>query len=72
MSENTTILVEKKTRVDLKKTARKDQTYNDFIQELLQHCMSCDMKNKKSAIQLEADCTHAINGEFNEYKERPV
>jgi hypothetical protein len=35
MSENATILVKNETRNLMKKIARKDQTYNDLILELI-------------------------------------
>jgi len=40
-----TIVIEKETRNKLRKTGRKEQTYNDIIMELLE-------KSKKSSVDL--------------------
>jgi hypothetical protein len=37
---NTTILIRKQTRDGLRKIGRKSQTYNDLIEELIDHCYS--------------------------------
>jgi hypothetical protein len=54
---NTTILIRKQTRDGLKNIGRKSQTYNDLIEELIDHCYRCKQSNKKSVVQVQTEQT---------------